>query len=157
MKGVNRFLDEGDRVKVTMRFRGREMAHQDIGMQLLVKVQSELEAKAKVESAPRSEGRQLVMVLAPRSAGGHRKKRAARPRAALCFWIRPAAAVAPHLGHIALHRIRHRGDGRIAVAADQLLVRLFEPASPANPICDLTPRDWADLPTYHPRRESESC
>jgi len=66
MKAVNRFLDEGDRVKVTMRFRGREMAHQDIGMQLLVKVQSELEAKAKVESAPRSEGRQMVMVLAPR-------------------------------------------------------------------------------------------
>jgi translation initiation factor IF-3 len=66
MKAVNRFLDEGDRVKVTMRFRGREMAHQDIGMQLLVKVQNELESKAKVESAPRSEGRQMVMVLAPK-------------------------------------------------------------------------------------------
>jgi translation initiation factor IF-3 len=66
MKAVNRFLDEGDRVKVTMRFRGREMAHQEIGMELLVKVQSELEQKAKVESAPRSEGRQMVMVLAPR-------------------------------------------------------------------------------------------
>jgi len=66
MKAVNRFLDEGDRVKVTMRFRGREMAHQDIGMELLVKVQAELEAKAKVESSPRSEGRQMVMVLAPK-------------------------------------------------------------------------------------------
>lgn len=66
MKAVHRFLDDGDRVKVTMRFRGREMAHQDIGMQLLVKVQAELEAKAKVESAPRSEGRQMVMVLAPK-------------------------------------------------------------------------------------------
>ena len=66
MKAVNRFLDEGDRVKVTMRFRGREMAHQDIGMGLLVKVQAELEQKAKVESAPRSEGRQMVMVLAPK-------------------------------------------------------------------------------------------
>jgi translation initiation factor IF-3 len=66
MKAVNRFLDEGDRVKVTMRFRGREMAHQDIGMQLLVKVQSELAEKAKVESSPRSEGRQMVMVLAPK-------------------------------------------------------------------------------------------
>ena len=66
MKAVNRFLDEGDRVKVTMRFRGREMAHQDIGMQLLVKVQAELAAKAKVESSPRSEGRQMVMVLAPK-------------------------------------------------------------------------------------------
>ena len=66
MKAVNRFLDEGDRVKVTMRFRGREMAHQEIGMQLLMKVQTELGEKAKVESAPRSEGRQMVMVLAPR-------------------------------------------------------------------------------------------
>ena len=66
MKAVNRFLDDGDRVKVTMRFRGREMAHQDIGMQLLVKVRSELEEKAKVESSPRSEGRQMVMVLAPK-------------------------------------------------------------------------------------------
>jgi translation initiation factor IF-3 len=66
MKAVNRFLDEGDRVKVTMRFRGREMAHQDIGMDLLIKVQHELESKAKVESSPRSEGRQMVMVLAPK-------------------------------------------------------------------------------------------
>jgi translation initiation factor IF-3 len=66
MKAVHRFLDEGDRVKVTMRFRGREMAHQEIGMELLVKVQHELEAKAKVESSPRSEGRQMVMVLAPK-------------------------------------------------------------------------------------------
>ena len=66
MKAVHRFLEEGDRVKVTMRFRGREMAHQELGMQLLVKVQAELEAKAKVESSPRSEGRQMVMVLAPK-------------------------------------------------------------------------------------------
>ena len=66
MKAVSRFLEDGDRVKVTMRFRGREMAHQDIGMNLLVKVQQEMEAKAKVESSPRSEGRQMVMVLAPR-------------------------------------------------------------------------------------------
>ena len=66
MKAVHRFLDDGDRVKVTMRFRGREMAHQELGMQLLVKVQAELEPKAKVESSPRSEGRQMVMVLAPK-------------------------------------------------------------------------------------------
>ncbi|MGV3649959.1 MAG: translation initiation factor IF-3, partial [Devosia sp.] len=66
MKAVHRFLDDGDRVKVTMRFRGREMAHQDIGMGLLIKVRDELEGKAKVESAPRSEGRQMVMVLAPK-------------------------------------------------------------------------------------------
>ena len=66
MKALSRFLEEGDRVKVTMRFRGREMAHQELGMQILMKVQSEFEALAKVESAPRSEGRQMVMVLAPR-------------------------------------------------------------------------------------------
>jgi translation initiation factor IF-3 len=66
MKAVHRFLDDGDRVKVTMRFRGREMAHQEIGMNLLVKVQAELAEKAKVESSPRSEGRQMVMVLAPK-------------------------------------------------------------------------------------------
>jgi translation initiation factor IF-3 len=66
MKAVNRFIDEGDRVKVTMRFRGREMAHQEFGMQLLLKVRDTMEEKAKVESSPRSEGRQMVMVLAPK-------------------------------------------------------------------------------------------
>jgi len=66
MKAVIRFLEDGDRVKVTMRFRGREMAHQELGMQLLVKVRDQMEALAKVESAPRSEGRQMVMVLAPK-------------------------------------------------------------------------------------------
>src|ERR1700712_4269046 len=66
MKAVHRFLEDGDRVKVTMRFRGREMAHQELGMELLLKVQGELAEKAKVESSPRSEGRQMVMVLAPK-------------------------------------------------------------------------------------------
>jgi translation initiation factor IF-3 len=66
MKAVQRFLDDGDRVKVTMRFRGREMAHQELGMQLLIKVRQQMEAIAKVESQPRSEGRQMVMVLAPK-------------------------------------------------------------------------------------------
>jgi translation initiation factor IF-3 len=66
MKAVQRFLGEGDRVKVTMRFRGREMAHQDLGMQVLIKVKDQTEAIAKVESQPRSEGRQMVMVLAPK-------------------------------------------------------------------------------------------
>ena len=66
MKAMQRFLDEGDRVKVTMRFRGREMAHQELGMQLLLKVREQTEAIAKVESQPRSEGRQMVMVLAPK-------------------------------------------------------------------------------------------
>jgi len=66
MKAVHRFLDDGDRVKVTLRFRGREMAHQELGMQLLLKVREQTEAIAKVESQPRSEGRQMVMVLAPK-------------------------------------------------------------------------------------------
>lgn len=66
MKAANRFLDDGDRVKVTMRFRGREMAHQELGLQLLQKVQAELAERVKIESSPRSEGRQMVMVLAPK-------------------------------------------------------------------------------------------
>jgi translation initiation factor IF-3 len=66
MKAVQRFLGEGDRVKVTMRFRGREMAHQELGMQLLVKVREQFDPIAKVESQPRSEGRQMIMVLAPK-------------------------------------------------------------------------------------------
>lgn len=66
MKAVGKFLSEGDRVKVTMRFRGREMAHQELGMELLLKVRDMMEAAAKVESSPRSEGRQMVMVLAPK-------------------------------------------------------------------------------------------
>ncbi|WIY54560.1 translation initiation factor IF-3 [Devosia sp. YIM 151766] len=66
MKAVHRFLGEGDRVKVTLRFRGREMAHQELGLQLLLKVREQTETIAKVESQPRSEGRQMVMVLAPR-------------------------------------------------------------------------------------------
>jgi translation initiation factor IF-3 len=66
MKAVSKFLGEGDRVKVTMRFRGREMAHQELGMELLLKVRDMMETTAKVESSPRSEGRQMVMVLAPK-------------------------------------------------------------------------------------------
>jgi len=66
MRAVQKFLEEGDKVKVTMRFRGREMAHQEIGLQLLFKVRDQMEELAKVESNPRSEGRQMTMVLAPR-------------------------------------------------------------------------------------------
>lgn len=66
MRSVEKFLGEGDKVKVTMRFRGREMAHQNIGLELLNKVRDQFEEISKVESTPRSEGRQMVMVLAPR-------------------------------------------------------------------------------------------
>ena len=66
MKAVRRFFEEGDKVKLTMRFRGREMAHTDLGMRLLDKVRDEMGDLAKVESAPMMEGRQMVMILAPR-------------------------------------------------------------------------------------------
>jgi translation initiation factor IF-3 len=66
MKAIHRFFEEGDKVKVTLRFRGREMAHQELGFKLLNKVKEELATLAKVESEPQLEGRQMVMVLAPR-------------------------------------------------------------------------------------------
>ena len=66
MRSMKRFFDEGDKVKVTLRFRGREMAHQELGMKLLDKVRDETLELAKVEAEPKLEGRQMVMVLAPR-------------------------------------------------------------------------------------------
>jgi translation initiation factor IF-3 len=66
MRSVRRFFDEGDKVKVTLRFRGREMAHQDIGFKLLQRVKAETAPIAKVEAEPSMEGRQMTMVLAPR-------------------------------------------------------------------------------------------
>jgi len=66
MKNVRKFIGEGDKVKVTLRFRGREMAHQDLGMNVLNRVRDEMEEAAKVESYPKMEGRQMIMVIAPR-------------------------------------------------------------------------------------------
>ncbi|MGD9500952.1 MAG: translation initiation factor IF-3 [Methyloceanibacter sp.] len=66
MRSIHRFLEEGDKVKVTLRFRGREMAHQELGAKLLDQVKQDTTTTAKVESEPRLEGRQMVMVLAPR-------------------------------------------------------------------------------------------
>ena len=66
MRNVNKFIDNGDKVKVTLRFRGREMAHQHLGMDLLKRVQEDVEDIAKVEAFPRLEGRQMLMVLAPK-------------------------------------------------------------------------------------------
>jgi translation initiation factor IF-3 len=66
MRSVNKFLDAGDKVKVTMRFRGREMMHHELGMEVLNRVRDQLEEVAKVEAAPKMEGRQMIMVLAPR-------------------------------------------------------------------------------------------
>ncbi len=66
MRNVNKFIENGDKVKVTLRFRGREMAHQHLGMDLLKRVQTDVEEIAKVEAFPRLEGRQMLMVLAPK-------------------------------------------------------------------------------------------
>jgi translation initiation factor IF-3 len=66
MRAMTRFLEEGDKVKVTLRFRGRELAHQDLGMRLLIRVREELGELAKVEQMPKMEGRQMVMVIAPK-------------------------------------------------------------------------------------------
>ena len=60
------FLDEGDRTKVTLRFRGREMAHQELGANLLARVRDDLEEYGVVEQMPQMEGRQMIMVLGPR-------------------------------------------------------------------------------------------
>ena len=66
MRNVNKFIENGDKVKITLRFRGREMAHQQIGMDLLNRVRDDVEEIAKVEAFPRLEGRQMLMVLAPK-------------------------------------------------------------------------------------------
>ena len=66
MRSMNKFLEEGDKVKVTMRFRGRELAHQELGMNVLIRVRDDLETAAEVEQMPRMEGRQMTMVVAPR-------------------------------------------------------------------------------------------
>ena len=68
MRSVTKFIGEGDKVKVTMRFRGREMAHQELGMQVLTRVREETDEIAKVEASPKLEGRQMMMVLAPRTS-----------------------------------------------------------------------------------------
>jgi translation initiation factor IF-3 len=65
LRNLSRFLQDGDKAKVTLRFRGREMAHQEFGIRLLERVKADLEALAVVEQFPKLEGRQLIMVLAP--------------------------------------------------------------------------------------------
>lgn len=66
MRSMKRFFEEGDKVKVTLRFRGREMAHQELGLALLDRVREQVGEMAKVEAEPKLEGRQMVMILAPR-------------------------------------------------------------------------------------------
>jgi translation initiation factor IF-3 len=66
MRSIQKFLGEGDKVKVTLRFRGRELAHGELGMQLLQRVQGDTAEVAKIEQYPRMEGRQMLMVIAPK-------------------------------------------------------------------------------------------
>ena len=69
LRNLTRFLEEGDKAKVTLRFRGREMAHQELGFRLIERVKNELEPYSAVEQYPKMEGRQLVMVLGPKKSG----------------------------------------------------------------------------------------
>lgn len=78
LRNLISFLEEGDKAKITLRFRGREMAHQEFGVRLLERVRDDLEAHAVVEQFPRMEGRQMVMVLSPRK----KEVKAAKPKAA---------------------------------------------------------------------------
>ncbi|WP_439816415.1 translation initiation factor IF-3 [Zavarzinia sp. CC-PAN008] len=66
LRAIRKFFEEGDKVKLTLRFRGREMAHQDLGMKVLMRVRDEVEEIAKVEQHPKMEGRQMTMVMAPK-------------------------------------------------------------------------------------------
>ena len=65
MRNVSRFLEDGDKVKITLRFRGREMAHQDLGREVLERIAKDTEGLGKVESMPKVEGRQMIMVIGP--------------------------------------------------------------------------------------------
>ncbi|MBN9565022.1 MAG: translation initiation factor IF-3 [Alphaproteobacteria bacterium] len=65
MRNVRRFLEDGDKVKITMRFRGREMSHQELGMEILQRIQEELKDSIKIEQTPKLEGKQIILIMAP--------------------------------------------------------------------------------------------
>jgi len=90
LRNLIRFLEEGDKTKVTLRYRGREMAHQELGVRLIERVRGDLEQYSVVEQYPKMEGRQLIMVLAPKKTGKPAAKAAAPKKAAA-----PAKAAAP--------------------------------------------------------------
>jgi len=78
LRNLTRFLEEGDKAKITLRYRGREMAHQELGHRLIERVRNDLEAYSVVEQYPKMEGRQLIMVLAPKKTGKPVTKSAAK-------------------------------------------------------------------------------
>jgi len=97
LRNLLRFLEEGDKVKVTLRFRGREMAHQEFGVRLLERIKGELESHATVEQFSKMEGRQLVMVMAPKKSSSSSVAKApakAAPKAAPAVPAAVAAAAA---------------------------------------------------------------
>ena len=99
LRNLIRFLEEGDKTKVTLRFRGREMAHQEFGYRLIQRVRDDLEPYSVIEQFPKMEGRQMVMVLSPKKgavpvARAAPKKETAKPAAAVPAAAAPAAAVA---------------------------------------------------------------
>ena len=81
LRNLVRFLEEGDKAKITLRYRGREMAHQELGHRLIERVRNDLEQYSVVEQYPKMEGRQLIMVLAPKKGGKPLPKAAAKPAA----------------------------------------------------------------------------
>ncbi len=94
LRNLIRFLEEGDKTKITLRYRGREMAHQELGVRLIERVRGDLEQYSVVEQYPKMEGRQLIMVLAPKKGGKPGQKpavKAAAPKKAAA----PATAAAP--------------------------------------------------------------
>ena len=81
LRNLVRFLEEGDKTKITLRFRGREMAHQELGMRLIDRVKTDLEPYSTVEQFPKMEGRQLIMVLAPKKGGKSPARAVIKPAA----------------------------------------------------------------------------
>ena len=94
LRNLVRFLEEGDKAKITLRYRGREMAHQELGHRLIERVRNDLEQYSTVEQYPKMEGRQLIMVLAPKKVGGKPAPKAAKPAAKAPAKRAPAKAVA---------------------------------------------------------------
>ena len=93
LRNLIRFLEEGDKTKVTLRFRGREMAHQEFGLRLIERVKNDLEPYAVIEQYPKMEGRQMVMVLSPKQKPVKAAAPAAKKPAAAKAAAAPAAAV----------------------------------------------------------------
>jgi translation initiation factor IF-3 len=97
MRNIRRFLEDGDKVKITLRFRGREITHQEIGMDLLMRIKDDLAEAIVIESMPKLEGRQMIMMIAPgkKKAGGSSAKQAAPVAQAASPSKAPAPVTAP--------------------------------------------------------------